>query len=114
MGKYRILSIDGGGIRGLVAVVMLQRIAAEPGVEGFLDSIDLVAGTSTGGLLALGIADYQCRQLLGDRYHRLAPVFPAGVAVALDAVDRMDYMVEFAEGVDISASLAWLGKYWRG
>jgi patatin-like phospholipase/acyl hydrolase len=56
MAKYRVVSIDGGGIRGLVAIVLLQRILATPGFEGFLDSIDLVAGTSTGGLLALGIA----------------------------------------------------------
>jgi len=24
----------------------------------------------------MGVAYYQCRQILGDRYHRLAPVFP--------------------------------------
>ena len=56
MTTYRVLSIDGGGIRGLVTTVMLQRLAAEPGLETFLDRADLLAGTSTGGLLALGIA----------------------------------------------------------
>jgi patatin-like phospholipase/acyl hydrolase len=56
MAKYRVLSIDGGGIRGLVTTVLMQRLAATPGLEGFLDKLDLVAGTSTGGLLALGIA----------------------------------------------------------
>ena len=56
MAKYRIVSIDGGGIRGLVTTILLQRIVATRGLENFLDSIDLVAGTSTGGLLALGIA----------------------------------------------------------
>jgi len=56
MPKYRVLCIDGGGIRGLVTTVLLQRILAQPGLNSFLDSIDLVAGTSTGGLLALGIA----------------------------------------------------------
>jgi patatin-like phospholipase/acyl hydrolase len=56
MAKYRVLSIDGGGIRGLVTTVLLQRIVATPGLENFLNSIDLIAGTSTGGLLALGIA----------------------------------------------------------
>jgi len=53
---YRVLSIDGGGIRGIVTTVMMQRLAATPGLEGFLDKVDLIAGTSTGGLLALGIA----------------------------------------------------------
>jgi patatin-like phospholipase/acyl hydrolase len=56
MSKYRVVSIDGGGIRGLVTTVLLQRIVATPGLENFLDSADLIAGTSTGGLLALGIA----------------------------------------------------------
>ena len=58
MANYRVLSIDGGGIRGLVTTVLLQRIVAVPGLENLLDSIDLVAGTSTGGLLALAIADH--------------------------------------------------------
>lgn len=56
MAKYRVVSIDGGGIRGLVTTILLQRIIATPGLENFLKSIDLIAGTSTGGLLALGIA----------------------------------------------------------
>jgi len=56
MAKYRVVSIDGGGIRGLIPAILLQRILATPGFEGFLDSIDLLAGTSTGGLLTLGIA----------------------------------------------------------
>jgi patatin-like phospholipase/acyl hydrolase len=56
MAKYRVLSIDGGGIRGIVTTVMMQRLAATPGLEGFLDRVDLITGTSTGGLLALGIA----------------------------------------------------------
>ena len=56
MAKYRVVSIDGGGIRGLVSTILLQRIVATPGLESFLQRIDLIAGTSTGGLLALGIA----------------------------------------------------------
>ena len=56
MTTYRVVSIDGGGIRGLITTILLQRIVATPGLEDFLDSIDLIAGTSTGGILALGIA----------------------------------------------------------
>ena len=56
MAKYRVLALDGGGIRGIVTVVLLQRLAAEHGLGGWLDRVDLIAGTSTGGLLALGIA----------------------------------------------------------
>lgn len=51
---YRILSIDGGGIRGIipgVALAALEEVAGRPIHELF----DLVAGTSTGGILALGL-----------------------------------------------------------
>lgn len=51
---YRILSLDGGGIRGLVTAILLQRL--DKAVPGWRDSVDLIAGTSTGGILALGLA----------------------------------------------------------
>ncbi|MFA6029830.1 MAG: patatin-like phospholipase family protein [Elusimicrobiota bacterium] len=51
---YRILSLDGGGIRGVYTAVILERLERE--VPGFLDDIDLFAGTSTGAILALGLA----------------------------------------------------------
>ncbi len=56
MAKYRVLSLDGGGIRGIVTTIVLQRLKAEPGLGDWLDRVDLFAGTSTGGLLALGLA----------------------------------------------------------
>jgi len=56
MAKYRILSIDGGGIRGIIPAIFLQRLNDHPALEGWLDAVDLIAGTSTGGLIALGIA----------------------------------------------------------
>ena len=53
MATYRILSFDGGGLRGVVSAVLLERLQqAHP---GFLDDIALMAGTSTGGLIALGL-----------------------------------------------------------
>lgn len=73
MAKYRVVSIDGGGIRGLVTTVLLQRIVATPGLENFLDSIDLIAGTSTGGLLALGIAHQLDLSKIRDLYIEKGP-----------------------------------------
>lgn len=54
--KIRILSIDGGGIRGILPGVILtyieERLMAKEGKEVRLsDYFDLVAGTSTGGIL---------------------------------------------------------------
>lgn len=60
----------------------------------------------------IGIADYQCRQLLGARYHRLAPAFAPGEAFPLDCVDRIPEMVAFAHKVDIAPAARWLRKYW--
>ncbi len=56
MSKYRILSLDGGGIRGIITAALLQRLNSETRLAGFLEKVDLLAGTSTGGLLALAIA----------------------------------------------------------
>lgn len=56
MAKYRVLALDGGGIRGLITIIMMQNLAKEQGLENWLDQVDLVAGTSTGGILALAIA----------------------------------------------------------
>lgn len=60
----------------------------------------------------VGIADYQCRQLLGGRYHRLAPAFAPGEAFPLDAVERIPEMVAFAEKVDIAPAVKWLRRHW--
>jgi len=73
MAKYRVVSIDGGGIRGLVTTILLQRIVVTPGMESFLDSIDLIAGTSTGGLLALGIAHQLDLADIRDFYVKKGP-----------------------------------------
>ena len=56
---FRILAIDGGGIRGLIPALVLERLetlikARSPGAT-LASSFDLVAGTSTGGLIALGL-----------------------------------------------------------
>lgn len=47
-----ILSIDGGGIRGVIPAMMLAEIERRTG-KPISESFDLIAGTSTGGLLAL-------------------------------------------------------------
>ncbi|MDQ3572986.1 MAG: patatin-like phospholipase family protein [Actinomycetota bacterium] len=57
--KMRILSIDGGGIRGLIPALFLARLeellSARDGSPTLAESFDLMAGTSTGGLIALGL-----------------------------------------------------------
>jgi uncharacterized protein len=66
MASYRILALDGGGIRGLYTAVLLNRLEAQ--VPGFTRRVDLLAGTSTGGILALGLAKGMPPQALIDLY----------------------------------------------
>ena len=50
-----ILSIDGGGIRGYFSAHILERIQQELGVD-FSEYFDLIAGTSTGSIIAAALA----------------------------------------------------------
>lgn len=52
---FRILSLDGGGIRGIFSMALLERIVEE--VPQLMEKIDMFAGASTGGIIALGLAD---------------------------------------------------------
>jgi patatin-like phospholipase/acyl hydrolase len=51
---FRILSIDGGGIRGIIPAVMMMELEKRAG-QPISQMFDLIAGTSTGGILALGL-----------------------------------------------------------
>lgn len=85
----RVLSIDGGGVRGVIPARVLAAIEALMGgpAGGFFD---VVAGTSTGGILALGLTApgpdgrpaNSAADLLGIYRHQLPIIFPQ-----LDATD---------------------------
>ena len=60
-----------------------------------------------------GVADYQCRQILGSRYCRLAPAFPPDQAIPLDAVDRIPDLVRLGAAIDVTKAAAWLRRVWR-
>jgi patatin-like phospholipase/acyl hydrolase len=51
----KILSIDGGGIRGIIPAMLLAEIEKRTG-RPIARLFDLIAGTSTGGILALGLS----------------------------------------------------------
>lgn len=50
----RLLAIDGGGIKGVLPAAFLASIEKTTG-ERIVDHFDLIAGTSTGGIIALGL-----------------------------------------------------------
>jgi uncharacterized protein len=51
--SVRILSIDGGGIRGIIPAMIIQELLGSRRVQ---DVFHIVAGTSTGGIIACGLA----------------------------------------------------------
>lgn len=61
---FRILSLDGGGVRGVITLVMLARL--EDKFPKFIKhNVDLIAGTSTGGLIGLLLAaGYSAKETL--------------------------------------------------
>ncbi len=83
---YRILSIDGGGIRGLIPALVLAEIEAraERPVHRLFD---MVAGTSTGGILGLGLTvptpdkqtPYSARALVGFYETHGPTIFDGGL-----------------------------------
>lgn len=54
--RFQILALSGGGYRGLYTAEILKRLEEENGGEPLARRFDLIAGTSVGGILALGLA----------------------------------------------------------
>ena len=64
---FRILTIDGGGIRGVFAAHFLRMMQQELKVNFYKD-FDLIAGTSTGSIVAAGLAIDSPIEKLVDLY----------------------------------------------
>ncbi|KAH8924680.1 FabD/lysophospholipase-like protein, partial [Atractiella rhizophila] len=85
----RVLCLDGGGVRGLSELYILEQIMEQLGHQLFPDDpnpekkelrpcdyFDLICGTSTGGLIAimlgrLGMTTRQCIQVYGELAQRI-------------------------------------------
>src|SRR5208283_110292 len=76
---FRILSIDGGGMKGVFPASFLATI--EKTIEGPIgEYFDLIAGTSTGGILALGLGlGFQASELLELYRGRGNAIFPPSI-----------------------------------
>ena len=68
MARKRILTIDGGGIRGIIPLCALIKLEAQLGVPA-REHFSFFAGTSTGGILALGLS---CPDPLGNPLYTAA------------------------------------------
>jgi uncharacterized protein len=74
--RVNVLSIDGGGIRGIIPAMVLADLEQRTG-RRISSMFQLLAGTSTGGILALGLTqpgsdgqpEYRASQLV-ELYER--------------------------------------------
>ena len=76
--EFRILSIDGGGIRGIFPAAFLAGLERRwLGGQSIAGYFDLIAGTSTGGIIALGLAcGYTAADICRLYVERGCEIFP--------------------------------------
>jgi len=85
----KILSIDGGGIKGVFPASFLCTIEETTGKK-ISDYFDLIVGTSTGGIIALGLGmGFSAKELL-EFYEQLGPKIFEG-NLFLRALRRIGY-----------------------
>lgn len=75
-GKRTILSIDGGGMRGIIPLMLLIHLEDQTGKPAY-ELFDMVAGTSTGAIIAAALGlGYSARETLELVYkEKLPPIF---------------------------------------
>ncbi|KAI8426055.1 hypothetical protein MSG28_005021 [Choristoneura fumiferana] len=101
--RHALLCLDGGGIRGLVLVQILINLEAAIG-RPIIHCFDWVAGTSTGGILALALASGKTLRECQRLYFRMKEY----AFVGLNPLSKVnDYDVFKPESVWGMAKLAW-------
>ncbi len=101
--SFRILSIDGGGIRGIIpGKVLIQlenEIRNQYGTDkNISDYFDLITGTSTGGILALGLCipdknnlpKYNAQDLLDIYVDRGDDIFDTSIWKSITSVGGLN------------------------
>lgn len=75
--RFQVLALDGGGAKALFTAHVLARLEQDLGVS-VRDSFDLIAGTSAGGIVALGLgAGLTPSEIVGHYEELVMTVFPA-------------------------------------
>ena len=89
-GRFQILSLDGGGLKGIFSAAILAAIEEDLNIN-VIDHFDLIAGTSTGGILAIGLGlGLKPREMLEFYLAEGKTIFPNefGMATARQYVAR--------------------------
>lgn len=74
--RFQILSLDGGGLKGLFTASFLAHWEKERGTR-VIDHFDLISGTSTGGIIAIGLGLGFSAEEIKDLYlNKAHQIFP--------------------------------------
>lgn len=71
--SFHLLSLDGGGIRGYMTARILEELQKETGLNPTTPQVSGLAGTSTGGLLAIAFAAGKTPAEMANLYRHRAP-----------------------------------------
>jgi patatin-like phospholipase/acyl hydrolase len=90
--SIKVLSIDGGGIRGIIPAIILDALQKRVGKEPWR-TFDLISGTSTGGIITVGIGTacnkgqpYSCQQLVDLYVQNGAAIFDKSLLESIKEV----------------------------
>jgi uncharacterized protein len=99
-------TLDGIKLLSVGTGASLQYIAGQDHDWGDAQWIKPILNVMMDG--SVGVADFECRQLLGNRYCRVEPIFPAGKSFPLDDVSKIVDLMDFANSFDLTGAIAWL------
>ena len=112
---YKILSCDGGGIRGLLTAILLESLEAElqqlDSTATLTNRFDMFAGTSTGSIIACGLAKGMSAKTIRQFYEQEGEkIFPTMDAdfwakQALDRIRKGDASLPLFEDKNLEAVL---------
>ena len=110
---------DGGGIRGIIPAITLAEIENQTGCS-IAKSFDLIVGTSTGGILALGLSkqgnsgmqeEYSAQDLAGIYADRGKEIFPRSFWKGLSSVGGLSDEKYSHEGLEKGSLRSILEKH---
>lgn len=81
--QFQILSLDGGGIKGIFSAAVLAHLEEDFNID-ITDHFDLITGTSTGGIIALGLGlGMRPRELLRFYVEKGPVIFRNGLITSI-------------------------------
>lgn len=101
--RFQVLSLSGGGYLGLYTAAVLAELEAQTG-RRVVDMFDLLAGTSIGGIVALGLAAGVSAASTLRRQSNQADVFHDHTDAGAKKCDEFEYIgIDFGLAVHASA-----------